>query len=74
MNADGRVVAEQEREVAIGAYGRVNFPVVIELPQEKGGYLLTTFFKPTGQSDELKSRRYIRIGSQEKVEFPSINP
>jgi len=74
MNADGRVVAEQEREVVIGAFGRVNFPVVIELPQEKGGYLLTTFFKPTGQSDELKSRRYIRIGSQEKVKFPSINP
>lgn len=74
MNADGRVVAEQEREVVIGAFGRVNFPVVIELPQEKGGYLITTFFKPTGKSDELKSRRYIRIGSQEKVKFPSINP
>lgn len=74
INAKGDVVSQQEHEINIGAYNRLNLPVAIGLPQEAGGYLVTTQFTPAGGSQVYKSRRYIRVGNSESIEFPSIEP
>lgn len=74
LNANGKIVSQQQHEIAIGAYSRTNFPVVLNLPSETGGYLITTEFTPAGQTETLKSRRYIRIGKQTNIRFPEIEP
>lgn len=74
LNSNGKIVSLQKREIAIEAYSRANFPAVLQLPSDPGGYLVTTEFTPTGQSDVLKSRRYIRVGNQASIRFPEIEP
>jgi beta-galactosidase len=59
----GNIVWKQEQEVKVSPYGEKNYPVVLDLPSEAGGYTLMTEFE--GKLSPMKrqiSRRYINVG------------
>jgi hypothetical protein len=70
----GETVLRKEYDIKIQACGRENLPVCIDLPQNEGGYLVTTEFTETGKSEAYKSRRYIRVGLAKEFAFPEILP
>ncbi len=74
LDSDGNQVLQKEHEILIPAYGRVNAPVFLVLPEKEGGYLVTTRFSRTGQDEFYKSRRFIRVGEGENYAFPLIKP
>ena len=74
IHADGTLIAEQEREITIPAYGRVNMPVILDLPEATGGFLVITSFRPEGENHVFKSRRYIRIGKESDMKFYTAEP
>ena len=66
----GRVVWSQQQEITIPPYGEKNYPVVLDLPGEPGGYTLVTMFR--GLSNGMKnqiSRRYLDVGTEENTYF-----
>lgn len=74
IDASGKTVREEIRSIHIPAYNRVNIPVVLQLPDIEGGYLVSTLFTPDGQPDSFRSRRYIRIGKDQDMVFPAVKP
>jgi beta-galactosidase len=74
LDHDGNQVLQKEQEIMIPAYGRVNAPVFVELPEKEGGYLITTRFSRAGQDEVYKSRRFIRVGEGKNHVFPLIMP
>ncbi len=63
LDASRRSVAEQQADVAVPAYGKSYVPVRLILPRQPGGYLLLAEFTPSGATDPLLSRRYLRVGT-----------
>lgn len=74
ISADGKVISSQTQNLTIAPFNRVDVPVVVQLPGEEGGYLVTTEFKQDGDTQILKSRRYIQIGSKKVSSYYSIQP
>jgi len=70
----GAEVWSQQQEINIKPYGEKNYPVVLELPEEPGGYTLVTRFrgKLTGLEQQI-SRRYLDVGRKNNLYF-EINP
>ncbi|MFC2089847.1 glycoside hydrolase family 2 protein [Bacteroidota bacterium] len=62
-DSSGKLVWSQEQEVQINPYGEKNYPVVLDLPDEEGGYTLHTEFrgKRNGMEKQV-SRRYVNVG------------
>jgi hypothetical protein len=48
---------------------------MVELPKEKGGYLLIAEYYPDGKNTPVISRRYLKIGDSqnEKYDFYEMN-
>jgi beta-galactosidase len=64
-NEEGESVWSQDQKVTIEPYGEKNYPVVLDLPDEPGGYTLTTEFKGKLNSVYKQiSRRFINVGKR----------
>ena len=76
INSKGEVVVQQDLPVRIDPFAKRTIPCMVELPKEKGGYLLVAEFFPEGKSQPVISRRYLKIGNSpnEKFEFFEIKP
>jgi hypothetical protein len=74
LDSSGKSIWSQEQKVIIDPYGEKNFPVVLDLPDEPGGYTLATEFEGTLTSvDKQISRRYINVGKRDN-QFYEISP
>jgi hypothetical protein len=74
LDAEGKVVWSQDQNININPYGEKNYPVVLDLPEKTGGYLLVTEF--SGKLSPVKSqisRRYIKVGEGD-LRYYSIQP
>jgi hypothetical protein len=74
LDAEGNVVWSQDQKININPYGDKNYPVVLDLPEKAGGYLLVTEF--SGKLSPVNSqisRRYIKVGEGE-LKYYSIQP
>jgi hypothetical protein len=62
-NETGKEVWSQQQKIRIAPYGEKNYPVVLDLPGEPGGYTLVTKFSGSmnGLENQI-SRRYINVG------------
>ncbi len=70
----GTMVWSQEMEVNISPYGEKNYPVVLDLPYEEGGYTLVSEFE--GSVSPVKkqiSRRYINVGKKNNA-YHELSP
>ncbi|MCD4710142.1 MAG: glycoside hydrolase family 2 [Bacteroidales bacterium] len=70
----GKSVWAQDQTISIPPYGNKNYPVVLDLPEVAGGYLLVTEFE--GKLNPVKkqiSRRYINVGGKGN-QFFKISP
>jgi len=75
LNSKGEVAMQQELSVRIDPFAKNLFPCMVELPSEKGGYLMVAEYYPEGVSNPIISRRYLKIGDSqsEKYDFYEIN-
>jgi hypothetical protein len=62
IDSAGNPVVEKELPISIPPYSKKTLPCFIELPQQKGGYVLTAEYYPEGKSAPTISRRYLKIG------------
>jgi hypothetical protein len=62
MDAEGSVVQSQEIVMELPPGLREDFPVVVQLPEQPGGYLLVLEFYRDGHDEPVISRRYIKVG------------
>jgi len=61
----GKSVWSQVQEIGIQPFGEKNYPVVLDLPEIEGGYILVTEFEGTLNTvDKQISRRYINVGKK----------
>ena len=76
INSKGDVVSQQDIAIRIDPFAKNTVPCIIELPNEKGGYLLVAEYYPEGKNQPVISRRYLKIGesSDEKYDFHVIKP
>ena len=76
LNSKGEVALQQDISVRIDAFSKNLFPCMVELPKEKGGYLMVAEYYPEGISAPIISRRYLKIADSpnEKFEFYELNP
>ena len=76
INSKGDIASQQEMVMQIDPLGKNIQPCLIELPKEKGGYLLTAEFYPEGKNTPVISRRYLKIGdsNDESYEFFDLKP
>jgi hypothetical protein len=74
INSEGRTVWSRDQNVVIASYGEKNYPVVLDLPVEMGGYTLVTEFQGKLNSVEKQiSRRFINVGKRGN-EYFEIKP
>ena len=71
INSKGEVVKQQEMTLQIDPFAKRIEPCLVELPKEKGGYLLVAEYYPEGKNQPVISRRYLKIGDSgdEKYDF-----
>ena len=76
INSKGEVIRKQDFSIKIDPLAKKTLPCLIELPTEKGGYLLVAEFYPEGQNQPVISRRYLKIGDSkdEKYDFCNVSP
>jgi len=76
INSKGEVVSQQDLSIRIDPLAKRTVPCMIELPKEKGGYLLVAEFFPEGKNQPVISRRYLEIGDlrDEKCDFYEMRP
>ena len=74
IDSEGKVISEVQRKVNLPAYQRKNIPAFFNLPKDKGGYLVLSEFVKDGSDKVLKSRRYIKIGDVDRVNYFQIEP
>jgi hypothetical protein len=46
-----------------------NVACVLELPKEKGGYLLLAEYYPEGKEQAITSRRYLKVGDSKEEQY-----
>lgn len=64
FDENGKEVWSQTQEIELEAFSDKNFPVILDIPEKAGGYLLVTEFK--GNLNPVKtqiSRRYLKVGN-----------
>lgn len=64
LDADGRTVKQIERRIEIPPYAKKVVPCTLDLPVEKGGYVLVAAYSPEGRAEPVISRRYLKIGEE----------
>ena len=76
INSTGEVVAQQDISIRIDPLVKKTVPCMVELPKEKGGYLLVAEYYPEGKNQPVISRRYLKIGDSqnEKYDFYEMKP
>jgi beta-galactosidase len=74
LNADGKSMVQQIREVELRSLGRSDYPSKLRLPDQAGGYLMVAEFTPSGSTTPLVSRRYIRVGNPDTYTYYTIRP
>ena len=76
INSEGGIAAQQDMSIRIEPFAKKTIPCIMELPKEKGGYLLVAEFYPEGENQPVISRRYIKIGDSqnEKYDFFEMKP
>jgi hypothetical protein len=74
INNKGSVITQKDMEIRISALSKRIEPCMLELPKEKGGYLLIAEYFPEGKDQPIISRRYLKIGDskEEKYDFYEI--
>jgi hypothetical protein len=73
INHAGIIFSEQTRKVDLQSFIRTDIPVSIDLPDEKGGYLLVAEFTPENGSTVV-SRRFIKVGQLDNYRYYDYNP
>lgn len=74
IDDQGKTVWEQSQSIEIDGFGDRNFPVILNLPEKPGGYVLITEFE--GKLSPVKnqiSRRYLKVGNVEHTYY-ELNP
>ena len=76
INSKGDVVTQQDVLISIDPFAKTINPCLVELPKEKGGYLLVAAYYPDGKTSPVISRRYLKIGDSkdEKYDFYEMKP
>lgn len=74
INSKGEIVSENNIPVGLRPFARNNIPTSITFPKLSGGYLLLSEFKKENTEDVLKSRRFLRAGNQNTVDFYDVIP
>jgi hypothetical protein len=76
INSQGEVVMQQNISVRIDPVAKNLFPCKVELPAEKGGYVMVATYYPEGKNAPVISRRYLKIGDSpnEKYDFFEMVP
>jgi len=76
LNNKGEVVIKQEVSIQIEPLLKKTLPCMIELPTEKGGYLLVAEYSPENKTLPVISRRYLKIGESphEAYSFYDLKP
>lgn len=74
MNDSGMIISEKSHHITLKPYGRINIPASLKIPESGGGYLIVAEFTENGSHEIIKSRRYIRAGTEREMLFPEINP
>ena len=76
LNSKGQVSNQQDVTLQINPFGKKVQPCLVELPKEKGGYLLIAEYYPEGKTTPVISRRYLKIGDSktEKYDFYELKP
>lgn len=70
LDKEGKEVWKQEQNIEIAPYGEKNYPVVLDLPLENGGYTLISEFEGTLNPVKKQiSRRYINVGTSNNKYF-----
>ena len=71
LNSKGAVAAQQDMTIRIAPHAKRILPCLMELPKEKGGYLLVAEYYAEGKDTPVISRRYLKIGDSkdEKYDF-----
>jgi len=62
INSKGEIATQQDMIMQINPFAKKIQPCLVELPKEKGGYLLVAEFHPEGKTAPVISRRYLKIG------------
>lgn len=74
FNQNGNGVRLYSGDIEIEGLGKTYLPVIISLPDEKGGYLLKSTYTPAGARPMI-SRRYLRVGEGvARMDFYEIEP
>jgi beta-galactosidase len=74
LDERGELVWSQQQSIEIDGFGDKNFPVILNLPEKPGGYVLATEFE--GKLSSVKkqiSRRYLKVGNVEH-KYYELNP
>lgn len=79
LDGEGKVLWSQDQAVELAPYGDKNYPVVLNLPERAGGYLLLSEFHGTLSPVKRQiSRRYLRVGNEQTdpalYTYPEISP
>ena len=76
INDKGVVVSKQDMPIKIEPLLKKTLPGMIDLPTEKGGYLLVAEYFPENNTRPVISRRYLKIGDSpgENYNFHDLNP
>lgn len=75
LDEQGKIVNESEQTIEVPSFEKKEIPTIIELPSQKGGYLLIAEFYKDGVKEPTISRRYIKIGdSNTTYSFYEIQP
>ncbi len=74
LDAAGKTIVQQTREVELKSLGRSDYPAKLKLPDQPGGYMIIASFTPAGSSTPLISRRYIRVGALDTYNYYTLRP
>ena len=71
----GKIIRELKQSIEIPSFGKREIPCMIQLPAQKGGYLLVAEFYRENKKEPTISRRYLKIGDASTMySFFEIQP
>jgi len=76
INSKGEAVMQQDLSIRIEPFAKKTVPCMVQLPDEKGGYLFVAEFYQERKNQPVISRRYLKIGDRrdEQYEFYEMKP
>ena len=69
INSKGEIFAQQDISIQIDPFAKKTLPYMMQLPDEKGGYLLLSEYYPEGENQPVISRRYLKIGDSRDEQY-----